>query len=67
MVAVGSDIRVDPNAGSMQIVIEDNDPAPLLSVHGGTGTEGGQNPGTSPVAGQDFANVVFELELSGQI
>ena len=67
MVAVGSDIRVDPNAGSMQIVIEDNDPAPLLSVHGGTGTEGGQNHGTSPVAGQDFANVVFELELSGQI
>ncbi len=64
MVAVGSDIRVDPNAGSMQIVIEDNDPAPRLSVQGGTGTEGGQNQGTSPVAGQDFANVVFELELS---
>ena len=64
MVAVGSDIRVDPNAGSMQIVIEDNDPAPRLSVQGGTGTEGGQNHGTSPVAGQDFANVVFELELS---
>ena len=64
MVAVGSDIRVDPNAGSMQIVIEDNDPAPRLSVRGGTGTEGGQNHGTSPVAGQDFANVVFELELS---
>ena len=67
MVAVGSDIMVDPDAGSMQIMIADNDPAPLLSVHGGTGTEGGQNPGTSPVAGQDFANVVFELELSGQI
>ena len=64
MVAVGSDIRVDPNAGSMQIVIEDNNPAPRLSVQGGTGTEGGQNHGTSPVAGQDFANVVFELELS---
>ena len=64
MVAVGSDIRVDPNAGSLQIVIEDNDPAPRLSVQGGTGTEGGQNQGTSPVAGQDFANVVFELELS---
>ena len=64
MVAVGSDIRVDPNAGSLQIVIEDNDPAPRLSVQGGTGTEGGQNRGTSPVAGQDFANVVFELELS---
>ena len=67
MVAVGSDIRVDPDAGSMQIMIADNDPAPLLSVHGGTGTEGGQNHGTSPVAGQDFANVVFELELSGQV
>ena len=67
MVAVGSDIRVDTNAGSMQIEIFDNDPAPLLSVQGGTGTEGGQNHGTSPVAGQDFANVVFELELSGQM
>ena len=67
MVAVGSDIMVDPNAGSMRIMIADNDPAPLLSVHGGTGTEGGQNPGTSPVAGQDFANVVFELELSGEV
>ena len=67
MVAVGSDIRVDTNAGSMQIEIVDNDPAPLLSVQGGTGTEGGQNHGTSPVAGQDFANVVFELELSGQM
>ena len=67
MVAVGSDIRVDPDADEMQIMIADNDPAPLLSVHGGTGTEGGQNQGTSPVAGQDFANVVFELELSGQI
>ena len=67
MVAVGSDIMVDPNADEMRIMIADNDPAPLLSVHGGTGTEGGQNPGTSPVAGQDFANVVFELELSGQI
>ena len=67
MVAVGSDIRVDPDADEMQIMIADNDPAPLLSVHGGTGTEGGQNRGTSPVAGQDFANVVFELELSGQV
>ena len=67
MVAVGSDIMVDPNEGSMHIMIFDNDPAPLLSVHGGTGTEGGQNRGTSPVAGQDFANVVFELELSGQV
>ena len=47
--------------------ILNDDPAPLLSVQGGTGTEGGQNPGTSPVAGQDFANVVFELELSGEV
>ena len=65
MVAVGSDITVDPNAAEMQIIIVDNDAAPRLSVRGGTGTEGGQNHGTSPVAGQDFANVVFELELSG--
>ena len=65
MVAVGSDITVDPNAAEMQIIIADNDAAPRLSVRGGTGTEGGQNHGTSPVAGQDFANVVFELELSG--
>ena len=67
MVAVGSDITVDPNAAEMQIIIVDNDAAPRLSVRGGTGTEGGQNHGTSPVAGQDFANVVFELELSGQM
>ena len=64
MVAVGSDIRVDPDAAEMQIVISDNDDVPKLSVRGGTGTEGGQNHGTSAVAGQGFANVVFELELS---
>ena len=67
LVAVGSVIRVDPDAADMQIVISDNDPAPKLSVRGGTGTEGGQNHGTSPVAGQGFANVVFELELRGQV
>ena len=67
LVAVGSDFGVDPDAAEMQIVIADNDSAPFLSVRGGTGTEGGQNQGTSAVAGQGFANVVFELVLSGEI
>ncbi len=48
------------------LTIDDNDNPPTLqaSLHQ-RGTERGQNQGTEPVSGQDFANVVFKLELQG--
>ncbi len=49
------------------LTITDDDRKPTLraSLHQ-AGTEGGQNQGTEPVQGQDFANVVFKLEMQGQ-
>ena len=62
---MSGDAQVDPSAETATVIIDDNDPAPVLSVKNYTGTEGGQNQGVSPVTGQDFANVVFCLELTG--
>ena len=60
------DIRVDQNADTFQLIIDDNDPQPTLRATAyRAGTEGGQNQGITPVQGQDFANVVFKLEMQG--
>ena len=59
-------VTVDPDNDTFELIIDDNDPKPTLraSLHQ-TGTEGGQNQGITPVQGQDFANVVFKLEMQG--
>ena len=57
---------VDPAGDTFELSIEDNDSPPPLSVTAQAGTEGGQNEGTQPVQGQDFANVVLKLELAGE-
>ena len=58
---------VRPNEGTFTLTITDNDTKPtLVATAHQTGTEGGQNQGTEPVPGQDFANVVFKLHLQGR-
>ena len=65
MVAASDNIRVDPNANTTELIIDDDDPPPTVSVASvQAGAEGGQNTGARPVPGQDFANVVFEFQLS---
>ena len=67
LVAASDHLRVDPNADTLTITIGDNDPVPRLTASlRWAGTEGGQNDGAEPVAGQEFANVVFELKLSAR-
>ena len=61
------DIRVDQSADTFELFIDDNDPKPTLRATAyRTGTEGGENQGITPVQGQDFANVVFKLEMQGE-
>ena len=57
---------VGPAGDTFELSIEDNDAPPTLSVTAQAGAEGGQNQGPEPVQGQDFANVVFKLELAGE-
>ena len=65
IVAASDNIRVDPNANTTELIIDDDDPYPTVSVASvQVGAEGGQNTGARPVPGQDFANVVFEFQLS---
>ena len=65
MVAASDNIQVDPNAHTTELFIDNDDPVPTVSVASvQAGAEGGQNTGAQPVPGQDFANVVFEFQLS---
>ena len=61
--AASDNIQVDPAANAITVIINDNDSVPHVSASARDGTEGGQNAGTTPIAGQDFANVVFELNV----
>ena len=65
MVAASDNIRVDPNANTTELFIDNDDPDPTVRVVSvQAGAEGGQNTGAQPVPGQDFANVVFEFQMS---
>ena len=60
-------VTVDPDNDTFELTIDDNDQKPTLRATAyRTGTEGGQNQGITPVQGQDFANVVFKLEMQGE-
>ncbi len=49
MVAVSDNIRVDPNADTTELIIDDDDPYPNVSVASvQVSTEGGQNTGARP-------------------
>ena len=61
--AASDNIQVDPTANTMTVYIDDNDTAPNITASAQDGTEGGQNAGNTPIAGQDLANVVFELNV----
>ena len=61
--AASDNIQVDPAANAITVTIKDKDTVPNVSASARDGTEGGQNAGTTPIAGQDFANVVFELNV----
>ena len=61
--AASDNIQVDPAANAITFTINDNDNVPHVSASAQDGTEGGQNAGTTPIAGQDFANVVFRLNV----
>ena len=54
---------LDPAREFFTLTIYDDDPRPVVSVSGRTGVEGGENDGTSAVAGQEFGNVLFDFEL----
>ena len=59
-------VRIDRNADTAEIHISDNDGrAAIDSITGGAGYEGGQNDGTSSVAGQQFGNVNFRVRMDG--
>ena len=55
--------RIKDRNDHLTFTIIDNDPAPRLAVTALTGTEGGQNQSSIPVPGQEFGNVVFQLDL----
>ena len=55
--------RTDQATDTLIVTIIDNDPTPRLAVTALTGTEGGQNQSSIPVPGQEFGNVVFQLDL----
>ena len=59
----GNDFILDPAREFFTLTIYDDDPRPVVSVSGRTGVEGGENDGTSAVAGQEFGNVLFDFEL----
>ena len=59
----GTYFILDPARQSLTLTIYDDDPRPVVSVSGRTGVEGGENDGTSAVAGQEFGNVLFDFEL----
>ena len=65
LVADNQTAQADPDADTLTITIQDDDPPPVLTVTTHPGTEGGQNDGTEPVEGQDFGNVVFCFTLQG--
>ena len=60
--------RIKPGHGTYELTIQEGEPAPKMSATAyRIGTEGGQNQGTEHVSGQDYANVVFKLELDRAI
>ena len=65
MVSANADFVIIGAMDTAQLNIEDNDDRPrITSIEDGTGYEGGQNDGTSSVAGQQFGNVNFRVNLS---